>query len=227
MRYLFEPPRRPVLSITDRQEGFPIRRVYCVGRNYAAHAMEMGHDPNKEPPFFFQKNPDNVFLEREWPYPSATADVHHEIEMVVALHRGGVDIPRDAALDCVFGYGVGLDMTRRDLQGEAKSLGRPWEVGKAFERAAPMGPLTPASRIGHPTAGAIRLQVNGVLRQQGDLDQMIWKVPEIIAFLSTLFELAPGDVIMSGTPSGVGPVVRGDRLVGHVERLGELSLAVV
>ena len=183
-----------------------MHRVYCVGRNYAAHAVEMGHDPNKEPPFFFQKNPDNLDTRGEFPYPPASNDVHHEIEMVVALKSGGTDIPVEKALDCVFGYGVGLDMTRRDLQGKAKDMGRPWEVGKAFEASAPCTPLVPASSIGHPDQGAIWLDVNGQRKQTGDLNQMIWKVPEMISYLSGLFTLMPGDIILSGTPAGVGAV---------------------
>ena len=206
---------------------FPIHRIYCVGRNYAEHAIEMGHDPSKEPPFFFQKNPDNLVTDGKFPYPSQTSDVHHEIEMVVALSKGGTDIPVEAALDHVFGYGVGLDMTRRDLQGEAKKLGRPWEVGKAFEASAPCGPLVPASEIGHPTSGAVTLKVNGEVRQQGDLNQLIWKVPEMISYLSGLFTLQPGDIIMTGTPAGVGAVVRGDVLEGFVEGIGKIEVVVV
>jgi len=227
MRYLFDPPATPYLPIVGRDEVFPVRRVYCVGRNYAAHAVEMGHDPNREPPFFFQKNPDNISLGEEFPYPSQTKDLHHEIEMTVALKSGGTAISIDSALDHVFGYGVGLDMTRRDLQGVAKDMGRPWEVGKAFEKSAPCGPLTPAEAIGHPTKGAVVLTVNGAVRQEGNLDQLIWKVPEMIAYLSGLFELAPGDVIMSGTPSGVAAVTRGDVLHAHVEGLEDLTVRVV
>ena len=227
MQYLFDPPKPVVLPIFDRADVFPVRRIYCVGRNYAAHAIEMGHDPNKEPPFFFQKNPDNVFLGREWPFPGATEDLHHEVELVVALDSGGKDIPVEQALQSVYGYGVGLDMTRRDLQGEAKRLGRPWEVGKAFERSAPMGPLTSAETIGHPSEGLIRLQVNGEVRQEGDLNQLIWKVPEMIAYLSRLFELAPGDLIMSGTPAGVGAVGRGDVLTAHVDGPQDLTIEIV
>ena len=221
-------PEPPSLAVRGTRARFPVHRVYCVGRNYAAHAVEMGHDPDKEPPFFFQKNPDNVYTDaREFPYPPATSDVHHEIELVVALGQGGRDIPAEAALDCVWGYGVGLDMTRRDLQGEAKKLGRPWEVGKAFERSAPCSALVPAAEIGHPARGAIWLRVNGAMRQEGDLEQMIWKTPEIIAHLSRLFELRAGDLVMTGTPAGVGPVVRGDRLHGHVDGVGELEVTVV
>ena len=226
-RYVFTPPQIPALPVRDSDLLFPVRRVYCVGRNYAAHAVEMGHDPDKEPPFFFQKNPDNLSVSAEFPYPTESSDVHHEIEMIVALQKGGDSIPVDAALDCVFGYGVALDMTRRDLQGKAKDMGRPWETGKAFEKSAPCSPLVPASAIGHPTSGAIRLEVNGTLRQSGDLNQMIWKVPEMISYLSHLFTLMPGDVILTGTPSGVSAVQRGDRLTGHVDGIGDLGVRVV
>lgn len=225
--YVFAPLPIPALPVKGRAELFPVHRIYCVGRNYAEHAIEMGHDPSKEPPFFFQKNPDNILLDGKFPYPSATSDVHYEIEMVVALHKGGSNIPIAEALDHVYGYGVGLDMTRRDLQGEAKKLGRPWEVGKAFEASAPCSPLVPASEIGHPQLGAVELTVNGELRQKGDLNQLIWKVPEMIAYLSGLFALQPGDIIMTGTPAGVGPIVRGDVLKGFVEGVGELEIVVV
>ncbi len=222
------PPAGPVaIPVAESTLLFPVRRVYCIGRNYAAHAIEMGHDPDREPPFFFQKNPDNLDASGAFPYPAQSDDVHHEIELVVALGSGGKDIPSSAALDCVWGYGVGLDMTRRDLQGKAKAAGRPWEIGKAFERSAPVGPLRPVSETGHLSEGAIELRVNGELRQQGDLNQMIWKAPEIIACLSAFFELAAGDVIMTGTPSGVAAVVRGDLMEGRVAGLSGLSVRVV
>jgi fumarylpyruvate hydrolase len=226
MSYVFTPPAATALPVRGSNALFPVRRVYCVGRNYAAHAIEMGHDPDKEPPFFFQKNPDNLVTDGTFPYPSATSDVHHEIELLAFLGSGGVDIPVDKALDHVFGYAVGLDMTRRDLQGEAKKLGRPWEVGKAFESSAPCGEIVPASEVGHPSSGVVWLKVNGKTVQEGDLNQMIWKVPETIAYLSGLFRLAPGDVIMTGTPSGVGPVSRGDELVGHVDGIGDIEVSV-
>jgi fumarylpyruvate hydrolase len=225
--YVFEPLPLPAAPVRGTDRLFPVHRIYCVGRNYAEHAIEMGHDPNREPPFFFQKNADNLALDGRFPYPPQSKDVHFEIELVVALKSGGKDIPVGKAMDCVFGYAVGLDMTRRDLQGEAKKLGRPWEVGKAFEHSAPMGPIVPASEIGHPTAGAVWLKVNGSERQRGDLNQMIWKVPETISYLSGLFELKAGDLIMSGTPAGVGAVVRGDRLQGGVDGVGEIDVTVV
>jgi fumarylpyruvate hydrolase len=226
--YLFEPAPVPALPIRGTDKLFPVHRIYCVGRNYAEHAKEMGHDPNREPPFFFQKNPDSLIPGGgDFPYPAKSADVHHEFEMVVALGRGGSDIAVDRALDCVYGYAVGFDMTRRDLQAEAKKLGRPWEVGKAFESAAPCSEIVPAAAIGHPAKGAVWLKVNGELRQQGDLAQLIWGVPEMISYLSGLFALQPGDLIFSGTPAGVGPVKRGDLLQGGVDGIGEISIRVV
>lgn len=227
-RYAFPPPPQPALPIRGSDALYPVHRIYCVGRNFADHAIEMGHDPDREPPFFFQKNPDSLVLDGgEFPYPDATKDVHHELELVVALGEGGRDIPLDRALDHVFGYAVGLDMTRRDLQGAAKKLGRPWEVGKAFEHAAPCSALVPAKEIGHPGKGRVWLEVNGETRQNGDLAQLIWKVPEVISYLSGLFVLRPGDLIFTGTPAGVGAVHRGDRLRGGVDGVGELSVTVV
>jgi len=221
-------PAPPTISIPVSTGGaFPVRRVYCIGRNYAAHAIEMGHDPDREAPFFFQKNPDNLDASGEFPYPPHSTDVHHEIELIVALKAGGTNIAVANALDNVWGYGVCLDMTRRDLQGEAKKAGRPWEIGKAFERSGPVGPLRPVSEVGHPTGGRVELKVNGVVKQEGDLNQMIWKVPEMISYLSEYFELQPGDVIMSGTPSGVGAVVRGDTMEAMIEGLGSLTVKVV
>ncbi|MGP1396056.1 MAG: fumarylacetoacetate hydrolase family protein [Inquilinaceae bacterium] len=221
-------PTPPVAAMPVVGGGqFPVRRIYCIGRNYAAHAVEMGHDPDRESPFFFQKNPDNLDPSGEFPYPPHTSDVHHEVELIVALKSGGKDIPVENALDHVWGYAVSLDMTRRDLQGEAKKMGRPWEIGKAFERSAPVGPLHPASSVGSLTNGRVELKVNGSVKQEGDLNQMIWKVPEMISYLSNYFELAPGDIIMSGTPSGVGPVSRGDTMEATIEGLGSLVVKVV
>jgi fumarylpyruvate hydrolase len=226
--YVFPPPPRPSLPVRGTEKLFPVHRIYCVGRNYAEHAIEMGHDPTREPPFFFQKNPDNLVPGGgDFPYPPKSTDVHFEFELVVALHKGGRDIPAERARDHVYGYAVGLDMTRRDLQGEAKKLGRPWDVGKAFEQSAPCSEIVPVSAIGHPEKGAVRLAVNGAVKQQGDLNQMIWKVPEMIAILSGLFELQPGDLIFSGTPAGVGAVKRGDVLEGLVEGVAALKVRVV
>lgn len=227
MSHVFTPAAIPALPIQGSADTFPVRRVYCVGRNYADHAIEMGHDPNKEEPFFFQKNPDNLTTGDTFPYPGKSSDVHHEIELIVCLGKGGEEIPVEDALSHVYGYAVGLDMTRRDLQGVAKKLGRPWEVGKAFEDSAPVSPVAPASEIGHPDSGAIWLKVNGETRQSGDLNQMIWKVAESISYLSGLFRLAPGDVIMTGTPAGVGAVSRGDVLEGHIDGIGDLKVTVV
>jgi fumarylpyruvate hydrolase len=221
-------PAPAVPSIPTSGGGaFPVRRVYCIGRNYAAHAVEMGHDPNRELPFFFQKNPNNLDASGEFPYPPHSFDVHHEVELVVALRSGGSNIPVEKALDHVWGYAVSLDMTRRDLQGEAKKAGRPWEIGKAFERSGPIGTLKPASEVGHLPQGRIELKVNGGIRQEGDLSQMIWKVPEMISYLSDYFELQAGDVIMSGTPSGVGAVERGDLMEASIDGLGTLAVKVV
>lgn len=226
--YVFQPAPIPTLPVRGSGRLFPVHRIYCVGRNYAEHAIEMGHDPNREPPFFFQKNPDTLVPDGgEFPYPDRTSDVHHELEMVVALGKGGKDIPEDRALDHVFGYAVGLDMTRRDLQAEMKKLGRPWEIGKAFEHSAPCSEIVPASEIGHPTSGEVRLEVNGEVRQKGDLNQLIWTVPEMISYLSGLFSLQPGDLIFSGTPAGVAAVKRGDLMHGRVEGVGELRVRVV
>ena len=225
-RYVIDPPSLPALPVTGTEALFPVRRVYCIGRNYAAHTIEMGGDPDREPPFFFQKNPNNLDSSGIFPYPARSSDVHHELELLVALKSGGTDIPVSEALRHVFGYAVCLDMTRRDLQGEAKSLRRPWEIAKAFEHSAPVGALSPAVVIGHPDRGHIQLKVNGEVRQEGDLGQMIWKVPEIIACLSEYFELAAGDVILTGTPSGVAAIHKGDRLEGTIDGVGTLSVTV-
>ena len=225
MTYAIQPPPITTLPVAGTDESFPVSRVYCVGRNYAEHAVEMGGDPDREPPFFFAKPANSVVPNGgNLPFPSATEDLHHEIELVVALGEGGSDLNASDALSLVFGYAVGLDMTRRDMQAEAKKTGRPWDMAKGFDLSAPTSAIRPVSEIGHPERGSIWLRINDELRQQGDLGQQIWKVPETIAYLSTLVELRPGDLIMTGTPKGVGPVHRGDRLVGHIDGVGDLEV---
>ena len=224
-KYVIDIGPTPSLPVEGSDARFPVGRIYCVGRNYADHAREMGHDPDREPPFFFMKPADAIVASGSTiPYPQLTKDLHHEIEMVVAIGKGGADIPVEKALDHVFGYGVGLDMTRRDIQGEAKKMGRPWEMGKAFDNSAPCTALKTVAMVGHPDKGAIWLRVNGKVAQQGDLAEMIWNVPETIAYLSKLVTLRAGDVIMSGTPAGVGPVQPGDKLEGHVDGVGDLTV---
>jgi fumarylpyruvate hydrolase len=226
MNYAIKFPTTPTLPVAESTQVFPVGRIYCVGRNYAEHAREMGHDPDREPPFFFMKPADAIVQNgAAIPFPQVTKDLHHEIEMIVAIGKEGANIPVEKALDHVFGYGVGLDMTRRDLQGEAKKMGRPWEMGKAFDNSAPCTALRTAAMIGHPAKGAIWLKVNGKVTQKGDLSEMIWNVPETIAYLSNLITLRAGDVIMSGTPAGVGPVKAGDKLEGHVDGVGDLTVS--
>ena len=226
MTYAFTPVPLPTLPIKGSDALFPIHRIYCVGRNYAEHTKEMGGD-TKDPPFFFQKNPDNVVTNGRFPYPPATQNLHFEIELVVGLKSGGVNIEPADAMGHVFGYAVGIDMTRRDLQDVAKKLARPWEVAKAFEASAPCTALVPADQVQSPSKGAIWVDVNGERRQTGDLSQMIWDIPNQIAFLSTLFELKPGDLIFTGTPAGVGAIKKGDKLKGHVDGVADLEVAVV
>jgi fumarylpyruvate hydrolase len=208
-------------------EPFPVRRIYCVGRNYAEHAREMGHDPDREPPFFFMKPADAIVPTGSTiPYPPKTKDYQHEIEMVVALAKGGADVPVEKALDLIYGYAVGLDMTRRDIQGEAKKMGRPWDMGKGFDHSAPCAPISPVKKVGHIGKGAIWLKVNGEIRQKGDISQLIWSVAETINYLSGLVTLGAGDLIYSGTPAGVNAVRKGDRLEGHVDGLSDLAITI-
>lgn len=223
--YVIDEPKLSSVPVEGMMARFPVRRVYCVGRNYAAHAREMGHDPDREPPFFFSK-PADALVESgaTLPFPTMTADLHHEIELVVAMGTGGANIPVDRALEHVYGYAVGLDMTKRDIQGEAKKMGRPWDLSKGFDESAPCGTIRPATASGHPDSGAIRLEVNGEERQSGDLSQQIWSVPEVIAYLSQYVRLEPGDLIMTGTPAGVTRVSPGDQLVGTVEGVGEVRV---
>ena len=227
----FEVPQTTV-PIVGRSDLFPVRRIYCIGRNYAAHAIEMGSDPTREPPFFFQKPADAVQVvpvgeTADHPYPPLTSNYHYEIELVAALREGGRNIPIETALDHVFGYAVGLDMTRRDLQDAMKAEAKPWEVGKSFDRSAPMGPIHTVEQVGHFREGSIRLSVNGVVKQDADLNQMIWQVAEQISKLSEANELRPGDLIFSGTPANVGPVVPGDLMVGQIRGLPDLMVRVV
>jgi fumarylpyruvate hydrolase len=227
MSFVFPPPATPSVAIVGRTERFPVHRIYCVGRNYAAHAREMGHDPQREAPFFFTKPADAVVAnDSQLPFPSRTTDLHHEIELVVALGIGGENIGISQAASHIFGYAVGLDLTRRDLQAKAKEKGRPWDAAKGFDRSAPISAITPADAV-DLVDSKIWLKVNGELRQQGALADMIWSVPEIIAELSTLFELAPGDLIFTGTPAGVGPIRSNDRLEGGVDGLDTLRVTLV
>jgi 2-keto-4-pentenoate hydratase/2-oxohepta-3-ene-1,7-dioic acid hydratase in catechol pathway len=220
------------IPIAGSNDLFPVRRIYCIGRNYAAHSREMGSDPTREPPFFFQKPTDAVQIVPpgvtvDHPYPALTKNYHYEIELVAALDKGGRDIPVEQALTCVFGYTVGLDMTRRDLQRAMGDQKKPWEVGKSFDKSAVISHLHPATTTGHFTKGAIWLKVNGQVKQSADLNMMTWSVAEQIANLSTFYELFPGDIIYSGTPENVGPVVPGDLMVGHIDGLYDISAKVV
>lgn len=227
MKTVFEPPAPVTSAVKDSDLRFPVHRIYCVGRNYAAHAREMGADPEREPPFFFTKPADALVPNGATiPYPSRTANLHHEIELVVAIGKGGRNIAAAAAEDHVFGYAVGIDLTRRDLQHEAKGKGRPWDTAKGFDRSAPMTDVFPAESFGHPRRGEIRLEVDGEVRQQADIADLTWSVPEIIAELSSLFELQPGDLVFTGTPAGVGPVEPGQTMVGYVEGLEELRTTI-
>ena len=227
MNFIF-PLQQVSLPIVGNEQRFPVRRIYCVGRNYLDHIRETAGADEREPPFFFQK-PTDAILENggAFPYPPRSEKTHHEIELVVAIGTGGKEIETEDALDHVFGYTVGIDMTRRDLQGVAREMRRPWEAGKAFDHAAPCSAIVPAADIGHPQGGRIWLAVNGDSRQDGDLAQQIWGVPESIAHLTTLFELVPGDLIMTGTPAGVGSVDRGDKITGGIDGIAEIEITVV
>ena len=223
--YVISPPAQPSVPVKGGG-AFPARRIYCVGRNYAEHAREMGHDPDREPPFFFMKPADALLIgDADMPYPVATKDLHHEIELVAALGSGGTDITEADALRHVWGYATGLDMTRRDLQAEAKKLGRPWDMGKGFDQSAPIGTMVPAAGI-DPTRGKIELLVNGQVRQTSDLSQLIWSVAETIAYLSRLVRLEAGDLIFTGTPAGVAAVKQGDVLEGMVDGVGTVRTRI-
>ncbi|MFZ6647510.1 fumarylacetoacetate hydrolase family protein [Undibacterium sp. TJN25] len=230
MSYVFEPAAITAVPVAGSDSLFPVRRIYCVGRNYAEHAQEMGFT-GREPPFFFAKPTDSIVVVKPGetvaiPYPSQTANLHHEIELVVAIGRQGSDIAEADAAQYIFGYAVGLDMTRRDLQMDLRKAGRPWELGKAYDQSAPIGPITPLAASGEVNAGRIWLDVNGAKRQDSDVRKLIWNVNETIAYLSRYFELYPGDLIYTGTPEGVGAVQSGDVMTGGVEGLGQLSVAI-
>lgn len=225
--FVFSAPATPSVAVAGSSARFPVRRVFCVGRNYASHAREMGSDPNREPPFFFTKPADAVVpASGAVPYPPSTDDLHHEIELVVALGGGGANIAVDQALDLVWGYGVGLDLTRRDLQAAAKDTGRPWDMAKGFDASAPCTPIHPVSEVGHPSEGRVWLEVNGALRQEGNLNELIWPIADVIAYLSRFVTLAPGDLIYSGTPSGVAALKPGDRVRAGVDGVDVFELEI-
>jgi fumarylpyruvate hydrolase len=225
-RYVIPPAPQTAIAVAGTDKMFPIRRIWCVGRNYIEHIREMGQD-ERAPPFFFAKPADAIVPDGGTvPYPSLTKDMHHEVELVVALKSGGRNIPVAKANDCIYGYAVGIDLTRRDLQIASRDVKRPWEIGKAFDSSAPCGPLMPASKIGHPAKGRILLKANGQVRQDGDLNQMIWNVPETISKLSEMVALEAGDIIMTGTPSGVAATVVGDKLECEIEGVGKLTVTI-
>jgi len=225
--FVFPPAAPPRVAVAGSDDWFPVRRIYCVGRNYADHAREMGANPEREPPFFFTKPADAVVASGATiAYPLATRNFHHEIELVVAVGREGAALERQTALDCVYGYAVGVDLTRRDLQLAARDSGRPWDAGKGFDQSAPITPIRRSAELGHPTSGAIWLKVNDQLRQNADIAQLIWPVPDVLVHLSRLFVLQPGDLIYTGTPAGVGPLERGDRLTGGIAGIGEIALTI-
>jgi fumarylpyruvate hydrolase len=227
MKLVLPAPATPTVAVHGSDARFPVRRIFCVGRNYAAHAREMGKDPDREPPFFFTKPADAVVDSGvSIPYPPQTENLHYEAELVVAIGIGGSDIKEEDALRHVWGYAVGNDLTRRDLQQVAKDMGRPWDFSKGFDRSAVIGPVHPVAEAGHPEKGSIRLTVNGAIKQDADLAEMIWSTPEVISYLSHSIALAPGDLIMTGTPAGVGPLVAGDTCVVSIEGLGEISTRI-
>jgi fumarylpyruvate hydrolase len=225
-RYVISPPPQAEIAVAGTNKTFPVRRIWCVGRNYIEHIREMGQD-ERAPPFFFAKPADAIVPDGGTvPYPPLTKDMHHEVELVVALKSGGRNIPVNKANDCIFGYAVGIDLTRRDLQIASREVKRPWEIGKAFDGSAPCGAIKPASETGHPTKGKITLKVNGKIRQDGDLNQMIWNIPETSSKLSEMVALAAGDIIMTGTPSGVAATVAGDKIECEAENVGKLTVTI-
>lgn len=226
MNYIFEPAQVPAVPIAGSGQLFPVHRIYCVGKNYADHIREMGSDPQRDPPCFFMKPADAVTTKAQVPYPPGTKNYHYEIELVLAIGKAGRDILPSDALDYIFGYAIGFDMTRRDLQMASGGLGHPWDTGKGFDYSAPVSAIFPAADIGHISSGSLAMEVNGQLRQDGDISDQIWKNPEIVAALSRLFLLQPGDLIFTGTPAGVGAVLPGDKLVGSIDKLGSLAIEI-
>ncbi|MGQ9425665.1 fumarylacetoacetate hydrolase family protein [Gilvimarinus sp. F26214L] len=227
MRYVFDPPVRPSVGVQGLEARFPVHRIYCVGRNYAAHAREMGQDPERDPPFFFTKPADAIVTDyHSAPYPPKCADLHHEVELVVAIGRGGQDIAVESAEQHIYGYGVGVDLTRRDLQTAARKKGQPWDASKGFDSSAPVSRITPVEVCGHLRTGTIALAVNGETRQKADIGDLIWSVPEVIAQLSGLFQLQPGDLIFTGTPAGVAALKPGDRVEARIDGLQDLRVTI-
>ena len=227
IQYVLPVPQAPSVAVAETSDRFPVRRIFCVGRNYAAHAREMGRDPDRELPFFFLKPADTVVDDGATiPYPPETSDFHYEMELVVAIGKGGANIPSDQALEHVYGYAAGIDLTRRDLQLAARAQGRPWDWGKGFDLSAPCAPIQPAARIGHPQKGRIWLAVNDIPKQDADLADLIWGVPHVIAFISNSMALQPGDLIYTGTPAGVGPVIRGDVITGGIDGVGSIRTII-
>jgi fumarylpyruvate hydrolase len=228
MTYIFPPPPIPTVAVAGTDQRFPVRRIFCVGRNYAAHAREMGKDPDREPPFFFMKPADTVVDSGAViPYPPETSNLHFEMELVVAIGAGGQNIEPANALGHIFGYAAGIDLTRRDLQNAAKDLARPWDWSKGFDNSAPCGTIQPVAAIGHPSAGGIWLAVNGTKKQDSDIAELIWPVPDIVSFISASMALAPGDLIFTGTPAGVGPVKPGETLTGGIDGVGDITITIV
>lgn len=226
MNYVFEPESIPSIPVADTEQEFAVHRVYCVGKNYVAHVQEMGSDPQRDPPCFFMKPADAVITANKVPYPSGTKNYHYETELVLAIGRQGRNVSVEDAAGYIYGYAIGFDMTRRDLQMASGGLGHPWDTGKGFDYSAPVSKIIKAADIGHVDSGRISLRVNGEIRQDADISQLIWKCDEIVSQLSRLYMIKPGDLVFTGTPAGVGPVLPGDRLVATIDKLGELAIEI-
>lgn len=226
-QYVFPPAPQAAVAVRGSSQLYPVSRIFCVGRNYAAHAREMGFDPDREPPFYFNKTPiDLIATGATIAYPLGTQNYHYEMELVIAIGKPAFRVTPEQAADCVWGYACGLDMTRRDLQIKSREVGRPWDFGKDFENSAVISPLVPASEVGHLKSGNIQLSVNGQVKQNADLKDLIWSVPEVVANLSEYYHLQPGDLIYTGTPEGVGPVQPGDKITGQIDGLGDIALTI-